>query len=90
MQAGAGGVRQNRPGAGIHRDRPISHPPSTNEGEEDQEPKLPPQHFKRRQTMPEMMLKEELAKMRPRGKTAANNTNLFIMLQQCCNTSMLC
>lgn len=63
LQAGNINFRQHRPGAG--KDRPISHPPVEMIMEE--VPNLPPRHFRRRQTMPEMMLKEELAKMRPKG-----------------------
>lgn len=65
IQAGNVHLRQNRPGAG--KDRPISHPPVTHDEMEDQNPKLPPRNFNRRQSMPEMMLKEELAKMRSKG-----------------------
>lgn len=53
--------RQYRPTAS--KDRPISHPPALDEmSEEEEKKRASAYHYQRRQTMPEMMLKEELSK----------------------------
>lgn len=72
FQQGIVPLRQNRPGAGKDRpisDPPISDPPAANEAKSREgESMSAPYHYRRRQTMPEMMLKDDIAKFREARK----------------------
>ena len=64
VQPDAVPLRQKRPGAG--RTRPITHPPGMMDEEESPLAQTMPAsyNFGRRQTMPEMMLKQDIEKLR--------------------------